>query len=63
VTGVMLGYFMGHSIEAIFGELHRIEHALIALEIVAVLLASAIFIWRRQKRKNRTLKHEPPAAE
>ena len=52
VTSVMLGYFMGHCIEAIFGEFDRIEHALIAPAIVAVLLGGAIFIWRRQKRKN-----------
>lgn len=50
ITGVMLGYFLGNSIETVFGELHRIEHALIAPAIVAVLLGSAVLFWRRQKR-------------
>jgi membrane protein DedA with SNARE-associated domain len=50
VTGVMLGYFLGNSIESIFGELHRIEHALIAPTIVAVLIFAGIFLWRRHKR-------------
>lgn len=50
ITGVMLGYFLGNSIETVFGELHRIEHALIAPAIVAVVLGSAVFFWRRQKR-------------
>lgn len=47
VTGVMLGYYLGNTVEAIFGELHRIEHALIAPAIVAVVLGGAIYLWRR----------------
>jgi membrane protein DedA with SNARE-associated domain len=50
VTGVMLGFFMGHTIEVIFGELHRIEHALIGPAIVAILLAGGVYLWRRQRR-------------
>ncbi|WP_413720333.1 DedA family protein [Silicimonas sp. MF1-12-2] len=53
VTGVMLGYFLGHSVEALFGELHRIEHALIAPAIVAVVLGGAVYLWRRHRRATR----------
>lgn len=63
VTGVTLGYFMGHSIEAIFGELHRIEHALIAPAIVAVLLGITVFVWQRQKRTTQILENKPTASE
>lgn len=51
VTGVMLGFFLGHSIERLFGELHRIEHALIIPAVVGLLVGCLIFVWRRQKRK------------
>ena len=52
VTGVMLGYFMGHSIEVLFGELEHIEHALIGPAAVVVVLSifSYLFWWRRQHR-------------
>ncbi|WP_135505817.1 DedA family protein [Roseovarius aestuariivivens] len=50
VTGVMLGYFMGHTIEVIFGELHRIEHALIGPAIAALVVGIAVYLWRRPRR-------------
>lgn len=50
VTGVMLGYFMGHSIEVFFGELERIEHALIGPAAVAIVLGIFLYLfWWRPK--------------
>lgn len=49
ITGVSVGYFMGHSFERIFGELHRVEHALIGPAIVAVLLAGGVYWWRHRR--------------
>lgn len=50
-TGVGMGYYLGHTIELIFGELKRIEHAMIGPAIVAAVIAGAILIWRRAGRR------------
>jgi membrane protein DedA with SNARE-associated domain len=48
--GVTLGYFLGHTIELVFGELKRIEHAMIGPAIAAALIGIAILVWRRNGR-------------
>lgn len=50
-SGVLMGFFMGHTIEMIFGELHRIEHALIGPAIVAACLGGGVWLWRRRRQR------------
>ncbi len=50
-TGVGMGYYLGHTIELIFGELERIEHAMIGPAVVAALIGGAILLWRRTGRR------------
>jgi membrane protein DedA with SNARE-associated domain len=47
IAGVMLGYFLGHTVELIFGELERIEHALILPALLAAAGAAGVLFWRR----------------
>ena len=49
--GVTLGYYLGHTIEALFGELERIEHAMIAPAIVAAMIGGMMLMWRRSGRR------------
>lgn len=45
---VSLGYLMGHAIEQLFGDLERIEHALIVPAILGALLWLGVAWWRRR---------------
>jgi membrane protein DedA with SNARE-associated domain len=49
VIFVSLGYFLGNLITRIFGDLERIEHALIAPALVGVALWTGVWLWRRIK--------------
>jgi membrane protein DedA with SNARE-associated domain len=48
---VSLGYFLGHLVTRVFGDLERIEHALIAPVAVGAALAGAAWLWRRKRRR------------
>ncbi len=48
---VSLGYFLGNLITRLFGDLERIEHALIAPAAVGALLWTGIWIARRSWRR------------
>jgi membrane protein DedA with SNARE-associated domain len=47
---VSLGYFLGNLVTRLFGDLERIEHALIAPVAVGLALAGATWLWRRKRR-------------
>ena len=47
---VSLGYFLGNLVTRLFGDLERIEHALIAPVAVGLALAGAAWLWRRKRR-------------
>jgi membrane protein DedA with SNARE-associated domain len=50
VLFISLGYFLGNLVTRVFGDLERIEHALIAPVAVGVTLAGAAWLWRRKRR-------------
>jgi membrane protein DedA with SNARE-associated domain len=50
IVFVSLGYFLGNLITRIFGDLARIEHALIAPVIFGAVLWAGIFLWRRKRK-------------
>ncbi|MDG4647409.1 VTT domain-containing protein [Roseibacterium sp. SDUM158017] len=51
VASVALGYLLGQAVVLLLGDLHRIEHALIAPALVGVALVAARILWRRHRRK------------
>jgi membrane protein DedA with SNARE-associated domain len=50
VLFVSLGYFLGNLVTRVFGDLERIEHALIAPVAAGVALAGGAWLWRRKRR-------------
>jgi membrane protein DedA with SNARE-associated domain len=50
VVFVSLGYFLGNLVTRVFGDLERIEHALIAPALVGAALWAGIWVWRRKRR-------------
>ena len=51
VTGVALGYYLGHAIELAFGRLARVEHVLILALLVAVPVGALVHLLRRRMRR------------
>jgi membrane protein DedA with SNARE-associated domain len=49
--GVTFGYYLGHAVEHFFGEIERIEHAMIGPAIAALLIGTSIYLWRRNGRR------------
>jgi membrane protein DedA with SNARE-associated domain len=47
---VSLGYFLGNLVTRLFGDLERIEHALVAPVAVGMALAGGAWLWRRKRR-------------
>jgi membrane protein DedA with SNARE-associated domain len=47
---VSLGYFLGNLVTRVFGDLERIEHALIAPVTVGAAAGLAAWLWRRKRR-------------
>lgn len=54
---VSLGFALGSTIERLFGEFERIEHALIPPLIVAAILWIGVGIWRRRSKGPRPSGH------
>jgi membrane protein DedA with SNARE-associated domain len=50
-TGAALGYFLGRTIERVFGQLARVEHDLVIVLAVALPLAGAVHLLRRWIRR------------
>ncbi|MGI1660740.1 DedA family protein [Palleronia sp. KMU-117] len=50
VLWVGLGYLLGHAVERLFGDLERVEHALIAPAILGAMLWLGVAWWRRRAK-------------
>ncbi len=51
---VSIGYLLGNTIELIFGDLKKIEHAIVAPALIGVTIGLGVWIWRRYWHRRET---------